>query len=831
MQLRAIDDVLRDRVLQRQAADLRDLLREVTDIIRVRARGGHRRDGAHEDDSPPHAAEHSACLADRTRCGCAGTRREVARGCSVALRLLWMRGHVEQDRWSLAVLALSASASADTLDADKTLSPYFFVEGANPASRRCRSRARNADVHITRRDRRCVGDADVQERRGSNDQRPLCIPGVDARRGLRHEDEDRRARHRGQDQGARGARKAEYEEAKAAGKTASLLEEDRPNVFSMNVANILPKDRIEVELHYTELLVPTDGTYELVYPHVVGPRYVERDAAKHGRTTSSCTPRYTHAGAAPSYGVRHQRLDRGAAWRSTASTSPSHAIKTAWAREPHERERRRSIDGAATRQQGLRPALPARRRRHRARACCSFPGAKENFFLMMVQPPHRPALEQIPPREYVFILDVSGSMHGFPLDTAKALMRDLLGAAAPDRHASTSCCSRAARACSRRESVAATKDKIDDAIAFIGQRAARRRRHRAPARAAARDEAAAQREGMSRSFVVVTDGYIAEEPAMFDHVRDAPRRRQRVRVRHRQRRSTATSSRASRRPARASRSSCSTEQARPRRRPRSSRAYVESPVLTQVAGRVRRLRRLRRPAARCCPTCSRSARCRVRQVQRHAEPARSRSPACRARAGSSARSTRRTVDARRGNAALSYLWARAEDQRALGLLSGDANKQAVVELGLQYNLLTQVHLVHRGRSRSSARRLARRTSTSRCRCPPASATSRSAWKSVPSPACSILLAPRRPRLHPDQLRLAPEDGVKLRGLRGLTRVQLAASRWPCSRSSSARSTTARRPRRTCAGSSRRPRSWCRCVTGGHFTYEAGAGWVDRDLSS
>ncbi len=45
----------------------------------------------------------------------------------------------------------------------------------------------------------------------------------------------------------------------------------------------------------------------------------------------------------------------------------------------------------------------------------------------MVQPPRRPAPELVPPREYVFIIDVSGSMQGFPLETTKALMKDLLG--------------------------------------------------------------------------------------------------------------------------------------------------------------------------------------------------------------------------------------------------------------------------------------------------------------------------------------------------------------------------------------------------------------------
>ena len=66
---------------------------------------------------------------------------------------------------------------------------------------------------------------------------------------------------------------------RAEGKSASLLEQHRPNVFQMNVAHILPGDTIKVELRYTELLVPTAGEYEFVFPTVVGPRYSNKPEA------------------------------------------------------------------------------------------------------------------------------------------------------------------------------------------------------------------------------------------------------------------------------------------------------------------------------------------------------------------------------------------------------------------------------------------------------------------------------------------------------------------------------------------------------------------------
>src|SRR6185312_7238519 len=56
-----------------------------------------------------------------------------------------------------------------------------------------------------------------------------------------------------------------------------------------------------------------------------------------------------------------------------------------------------------------------------------FQGGEENYFLYMAQPPRRVATEAIPAREYVFVVDVSGSMEGFPLETSKRLLKDLIG--------------------------------------------------------------------------------------------------------------------------------------------------------------------------------------------------------------------------------------------------------------------------------------------------------------------------------------------------------------------------------------------------------------------
>ena len=167
---------------------------------------------------------------------------------------------------------LTAVAQDDPVSADKTLSPYFFVEGGDPALDRLPLKDTRVDVAIAG----VIADVTVRQVYENRGARPLharyIFPASTraAVYGLTMVVGDVRtvARIRERKQAAR-----EFEAAKSEGKSASLLEQSRPNVFSMQVANVLPGDTIVVELKYTELLVPTEGVYEFVYPTVVGPRY------------------------------------------------------------------------------------------------------------------------------------------------------------------------------------------------------------------------------------------------------------------------------------------------------------------------------------------------------------------------------------------------------------------------------------------------------------------------------------------------------------------------------------------------------------------------------
>lgn len=65
-----------------------------------------------------------------------------------------------------------------------------------------------------------------------------------------------------------------YEQARKEGKKASLLAQERPNIFTVSVANIGPGEEVEVEIEYQQVVGLADGIFSLRFPMVVGPRYI-----------------------------------------------------------------------------------------------------------------------------------------------------------------------------------------------------------------------------------------------------------------------------------------------------------------------------------------------------------------------------------------------------------------------------------------------------------------------------------------------------------------------------------------------------------------------------
>ncbi len=66
----------------------------------------------------------------------------------------------------------------------------------------------------------------------------------------------------------------EYQQARDSGKKASLVEQERPNIFTTSVANIAPEEEITVEIEYQQTVRYDSGEFRLRFPMVVAPRYI-----------------------------------------------------------------------------------------------------------------------------------------------------------------------------------------------------------------------------------------------------------------------------------------------------------------------------------------------------------------------------------------------------------------------------------------------------------------------------------------------------------------------------------------------------------------------------
>ncbi len=305
----------------------------------------------------------------------------------------------------------------------------------------------------------------------------------------------------------------DYEDAKKQGKSASLLEQQRPNVFQMNVANIMPGDEIRVELKYTEVLVPADKVYEFVYPTVVGPRYAGKPASGALPSDKWVQNPYLHEGEkAPFAFDIIVNIAAGMPIKDLASSS--HKVDTVF-KGPQSAKvsLNRSEKNGGNKDYILRYRLAGDKIES---GLLLYEGEKENFFLYMLQPPQKVKSAQIPGREYIFVVDVSGSMWGFPLDTSKKLLKELIGNLRPKDTFNVLLFSGGSRLMSDR-SVPATKENIDNALNVIGRQQGGGSTELLPA--LNRVLKLPKLENYSRNIIVVTDGYVMVEEEVFDLIR------------------------------------------------------------------------------------------------------------------------------------------------------------------------------------------------------------------------------------------------------------------------------------------------------------------------
>lgn len=307
----------------------------------------------------------------------------------------------------------------------------------------------------------------------------------------------------------------QYEDAKKEGKRTSLLEQSRPNVFTMNVANIAVNDIITVELKYTEFLIPENGLYSFIYPTVVGPRYSNKSNETASNDDHFISTPYTKEGIMPAYKFGMELVinsgipiqDVACLTHKTIVANPG--LYTATVRLDS------SESNGGNRDVIISYSLQGNKIESGAML---YENGDESFFLVMIQPPKKVLREQIPPREYIFIVDVSGSMHGFPIDVSKKLLRNLILNLKPDDKFNILLFSGTSATLSQ-TSLNATQENFDRAVRFIDAQNGGGGTELLPAMEVAYNLPRPDPD-LSRSFVIVTDGYVSIEKETFEYIRN-----------------------------------------------------------------------------------------------------------------------------------------------------------------------------------------------------------------------------------------------------------------------------------------------------------------------
>ena len=253
--------------------------------------------------------------------------------------------------------------------------------------------------------------------------------------------------------------RATFEKAKGEGRSAALLSQHRPNLFTQDIANLMPGLPIKVTLTYAQTVPRVDGAYELVIPLVVGPRYqpqgsgvapgeaAPRGGVQHWNAQTGTSSGATGKNSQTAYGqweieqlpayppvfelnapdqIDPERvgltvhLNAGMAIANIESRTHPITTQTLENGRAEVRLANRTLDN---RDFVLRYTLAGTRTQA---GLLAYRDQRGGFFSLLLEPPQVPAEAEVTAREMVFVLDCSGSMDGLPIEASKAFMRAAL---------------------------------------------------------------------------------------------------------------------------------------------------------------------------------------------------------------------------------------------------------------------------------------------------------------------------------------------------------------------------------------------------------------------
>lgn len=207
-----------------------------------------------------------------------------------------------------------------------------------------------------------------------------------------------------------------YDDAKKRGLVAALLDQERPNIFTQSVANIVPGANIKVEISYVEQLKLEDGVYEFVFPMVVGPRYIP--GTMQVSDASQISPPIAPKGMRAGHDISIE-LSIDAGMPIAGIQSPSHEVAITQESSDQAIVTLKNQQTIPNKDFRLKLDLTGKQITDSFIVHRDDSGA---YFSLMLQPPERVDVSDVLPRELVFVLDTSGSMQGFPIEKAKETM-------------------------------------------------------------------------------------------------------------------------------------------------------------------------------------------------------------------------------------------------------------------------------------------------------------------------------------------------------------------------------------------------------------------------
>ncbi len=314
-----------------------------------------------------------------------------------------------------------------------------------------------------------------------------------------------------------------YENARSQGRTTALLEQERANVFTQSVANIAPREDIDVVIRYVQTLTYDAGEYEFVFPMVVGPRYTDDRVADAARVTPPVAGPGTRTGHDISLTLA---ADPGLPIRGF--DVPTHQVTGGM-----------KPDGTLSLSLASRKTLPNRDfvLRYGVAGQAVVPTLlldgddTGGHFALVIQPPDVDVDALVGARELIFVVDVSGSMNGVPLSICQAAMREAIMRLRPvDTFNIITFSGRTAQAFD--EARPANEHNVREALAFLrGLRAGGSTQILDAVDVALADGVGS---GRHRYVFFLTDGYVAIEDEVHARTRrfidTLDRRGQRARV-------------------------------------------------------------------------------------------------------------------------------------------------------------------------------------------------------------------------------------------------------------------------------------------------------------